>query len=98
MLSVCSCVVIVIESLLLMMLLSCSHVMLGIGDPVTEQLKLTSTPAAGKTMLNGTMRKVGGAGGTKMQEVKIDDIQLQYATTSVSVYIITPTMLFIIIH
>ena len=66
-LSVYSCIVIVIESLLLMVLLSCSHVMLGISDPVTEQLKLTSAPAAGKTMLDVTMKKVGGAGGTKIE-------------------------------
>ena len=48
--------------------------MLGIGDPVTEQLKLTSAPAAGNTMLDGAMRKVGGAGGTKTQEVKICNV------------------------
>ena len=57
---------IVIESLLLIVLLSCNHVMLGIGDPVTEQLNVTSTPAAGKTMLDGIVRIVGGAGGTKI--------------------------------
>lgn len=66
-LTVCSCVTIVIESLLLMAMFSCSHVMLGIGDPVTEQLKVTSTPAAGKIMLDGITRKVGGAGGTKVK-------------------------------
>jgi len=39
--------------------------MLGIGDPVTEQSKVTSTPAAGRIMLDGTSKKMGGAGGTK---------------------------------
>ena len=58
---------IVIEPLLLTALLLCSHVILGIGDPVTEQLKVTSSPAAGKIMLDGIVRKVGGADGTKIR-------------------------------
>ena len=57
---------IVIESLLLIVLLSCSHVMLGIGDPVTEQLNVMSTPVVRTTMLDGIVRKAGGAGGTKI--------------------------------
>jgi len=40
--------------------------MLGIGDPVTEQLNVKLTPAAGKLILDGITRKLGGAGGTKM--------------------------------
>ena len=56
----------VIESLLLIALLLCSHVMLGIGEPVTEQINTACPPEAGKTMLDGMARKVGGAGGTKV--------------------------------
>ena len=42
--------------------------MLGIGDPVTEQLNVTSTPVAGKTIFDayGITRKMGGDGGTKI--------------------------------
>lgn len=58
---------IVIESLFMMVLLLCSHVMLGMGDPVTEQLKVTSMPVAGKMILDGDARIVGEAGSTKIQ-------------------------------
>lgn len=47
-------------------LLLCNHVMLGIGEPVTEQLKVTITPVVGRIVLDGIFRKVGGAGGTKI--------------------------------
>ena len=40
--------------------------MLGIGEPVTEQIKIACPPAAGKTMLEGMARKAGEAGGTKV--------------------------------
>ena len=62
----CSCVVMVIESSLLITSLLCSHVMLGIGDPVTEQLNVKLSPVAGKMTLDGIARKLGGAGGTKI--------------------------------
>ena len=68
--------------------------MLGIGDPVTEQLKLTSTPAAGKTILDGTMRKVGGPSGTKIQQVKY----VMCISIMMHRCIITPTIPLILVH